>query len=72
MGYLPKKKYHVFVRSWWLPDSSAPDGRKPGPGSKTTLGYTETEEEAREMCREYNSTHEPGKLSIKAEYTQYN
>ena len=61
--------YKVFVRNWWKHNPSWPNGREPDPtAQKTTLGVYDTEEEARERCRAYNDTHEPGKLSRKAEY----
>jgi len=60
--------YKVFIRNWWqydrngniVPDSSA---------RKYTLDYVSSEEQARKLCAEYNTTHKPGKLSRKAEYT---
>ena len=61
--------YQVFVRNWWIRDSSAPDGRAPGPGRKTILRkHVETESQARQICQEYNESHDPGFLSRKAEY----
>ena len=59
--------YKVFVRNWWRIEN----GRLvPDPAAiKYTLDFVETEEEARKICKEYNSTHSPGKLSRKAEYT---
>lgn len=59
--------YYVFHRTWWR--SNGRGGRVPGAGRKTTLGYVDTEQEALEMCKEYNDTHEPGFMSRKAEYT---
>lgn len=61
-------KYHVFTRTWWRHNPNWPNGREPGAGRKTTLGYTDSEEEARRMCKQYNETHNPGPLSRKAEY----
>lgn len=64
--------YRVFVRNWWRwePDRSGMRRLVPDPGArKTTLvPRVETEEEARELCEAYNSTHKPGPLSRKAEY----
>lgn len=61
--------YQVFTRTWWIKNDSYPDGLEPGPGRKHVIGYVATQEEARAMCEEYNSTHKPGRLSKKAEYT---
>ena len=59
--------YKVFIRNWWRMENGQ---RVPDPGArKYTLDYVNTEEEARELCEEYNSTHNPGILSRKAEYT---
>ncbi len=55
--------YQVFIRNWYKCDGS------PGPGRKTVMGYAAKEETARAWCQQYNSTHEPGPLSRKAEYT---
>lgn len=62
-------KYKVFVRNWWRYNPSWPNCLEPHLGRKTTLGYCYTEEEAQRRCEQYNSTHKPGKLSRKAEYT---
>jgi hypothetical protein len=62
--------YRVFVRNWWRQNPSWPAGLEPDPGArKTTLARVSTEEEAQELCRQYNDTHKPGRLSRKAEYT---
>ena len=69
--------YRVFVRNWWRynpsPAWSNPGspyhGLEPDPGArKTTIAKGCTEEEARQVCREYNTSHAPGRLSRKAEY----
>ena len=60
--------YRVFTRTWWKHNPNWPDGREPCAGRKYTLGLTSTEQEARDWCQDYNSTHTPGKLSRKAEY----
>lgn len=63
--------YRVFTRNWWRRNPAWPDGREPGAGPKTTLrARVETEAEAREICRTYNATHDPGPLSRKAEYEE--
>lgn len=61
--------YKVFTRTWWKVNNSWPGGLEPCPGRKYTLhARIHTEEEARELCQEWNATHAPGKLSRKAEY----
>lgn len=62
--------YKVFHRTWWRDNPDWPDGLEPHIGRKTTLGYASSEEDARALCQEYNSTHEPGRLSRKAEYEE--
>ena len=61
--------YKVFVRNWWRMENGQ---RVPDPGARKHTLHTgiDTEEEAREICQEYNETHEPGILSRKAEYTR--
>lgn len=61
-------KFHVFHRTWWRFNASYPGGLEPRPGRRTTIDFVYGEEEARRLCHEYNSTHNPGKLSRKAEY----
>jgi len=62
------RAFEVFHRTWWQKDPSSPDGRCPGVGRAIRIGWAATETEAREMCRKWNSTHNPGHLSDKAEY----
>ena len=64
-------RYHVFERTWWKrapKGSNWPDGRMPGPGRKHTIGYADSEEAARDMCRVWSANNAPGKYSRKAEY----
>lgn len=61
-------KYQIFIRNWWIKNSSWPDGLEPGPGPKTNVKMVDTIEEARAFCEKYNETHEPGKYSRKAEF----
>jgi len=57
--------YDVFVRDWWRMER----GRKvPGPGPKEYIAHGVTWSEARELCQEYNDSHDPGELSRKAEF----
>jgi hypothetical protein len=56
----------VFIRNWYRRDSN---GRiVPGAGRKTYIARSVTEAEAQQICERYNSTHNPGRLSRKAEY----
>lgn len=60
--------YTVFVRTWWKLNPSWPDGLEPHPGRKKTLRRGLTLEEARMLCRTYNTENKPGRLSRKAEF----
>jgi len=62
--------YQVFTRTWWKRNPRYPNGLEPSMGRKYTIGQVATEEEAREMCKEYNTAHEAGELSRKAEYQE--
>lgn len=63
--------FHCFTRTWWKANREWPGGREPGSGRKHTLARNvKTEEEAREICKQYNKTHDPGFLSRKAEYEE--
>lgn len=62
--------FNVFTRTWWATDKSWPNGLRPQAGRKTYLAKRVTEAEARRLCQEYNSTHNPGRLSRKAEYEE--
>jgi len=60
--------YRVFTRTWWRDNPDWPDGLEPSLGRKTTLAKRVSFEEARRIARKYNATHEPGRLSRKAEF----
>jgi len=62
--------YHVFSRTWWKRNPAWPNGLEPCAGRKHTLGKVSTDAEAQAMCAEYRRTHEPGRLSRKAEYEE--
>ena len=63
--------YRVFTRTWWRNNPAWPNGLEPSPGRKTTLvSRVETEDEARRICQEHNRTHNPGRLSLKAEFEE--
>ena len=63
--------YRIFTRTWWKKTPDYPDGLEPHAGRQTTIGRAETEAEAVEYCRHWNATHNPGKLSRKAEFDSY-
>ena len=65
------KKYVIFARNWWKENPRTKRLESDPSARKTNLGYASTEAEAREFCREWNNSHNPGKLSRKAEYTTY-
>lgn len=62
------ESYRTFVRTWWRHNQSWPNRLEPYPGKQRTTGRGLTEDEAQRMCRAYNSTHDPGRLSRKMEY----
>lgn len=62
--------YNVFTRTWWKRNPSWPSGREPGAGRKTYLARRVSYSEARAICERYNTTHDPGFLSRKAEFEQ--
>ena len=63
--------YRCFTRTWWKRNPSWPGGREPGAGRKHTIARNvQTEGEAQAICQRYNSTHNPGPLSRKAEYQE--
>ena len=58
--------YDVFVRDWWRFEGGV---RVPYPGApRRYLARHVTYADARELCDRYNSTHEPGPTSRKAEF----
>ena len=65
--------YECYIRNWWKEETDR-HGRKklvPHPHArKTLLAWARTEEEALKICEDYNSTHNPGKLSRKAEFSR--
>ena len=66
--------FTVFTRTWWRENPDYPNGLEPSIGKSRTIGRCATEEEAREMCRQYNATTGQTKstrrLSRKAEYRE--
>jgi hypothetical protein len=65
-----KMAYKVFHRTWWKESWGYANGLEPCAGKKHYFDEVETEEEAREACRDWNSIHEAGRLSDKAEYEE--
>jgi hypothetical protein len=71
-----KETYDVFVRDWWRRPEKGdgpgwPGGRVPYPGApKHYIARGVSHEEAREICAEYNASHEPGWESRKAEFEE--
>jgi hypothetical protein len=59
--------YNVFTRTWWRKTAT---GREPGAGRKTYLRKHVTYADARAICTQYNTAHEPGYLSRKAEFEE--
>jgi hypothetical protein len=71
MSYeLNNKYYNVFVRNWWRNNPGWPNGLEPCPGRKTYLRKSVTWEDARAICKQYNDSHNPGRLSRKAEFEE--
>jgi len=64
------KAYRCFTRTWWTQNPSWPNGREPGAGRRHYVPGRYTMEEARQRCREYNESHDPGPLSRKMEFEQ--
>lgn len=62
--------YTVFHRTWWKRNPNWPEGREPGMGKRHFIAKAWSEEEARQLCREWNQSHDPGLLSDKAEYEE--
>lgn len=60
--------YKTFTRTWWRNNPAWPDGLEPGAGRKHYHSRHMTEAGARAECKEWNSTHNPGRLSRKMEY----
>jgi len=62
--------YNVYTRNWWKKNASWPNGLEPNAGARRhyIVRGIETESEARSIAQEYNRTHNPGRLSRKAEF----
>jgi len=66
------ERYNVFTRTWWrnagANEHGWPKGLVPCPGKKHYLARNVDYTEARAICERYNSTHNPGRYSRKAEF----
>ena len=62
--------YRVFTRIWWRNNPNWPNDLEPCADRKHTLGKMPTEEMALALCKQYNDTHNAGRLSRKAEYEE--
>ena len=71
MQGVKKGNFRTFKRTWWIENPSWPKGLEPCAGDRAYFkGSYKTEAEARAFCQEWNRTHKPGRLSLKAEYEQ--
>jgi len=63
-------EYRCFKRTWWKENPGWPNGLEPEAGERTYFKNAtfDTEEEARAFCQEWNEEHDPGRLSLKAEF----
>ena len=63
-------RFKVNIRSWWKLNKDWPNGIEPDARArKTHYAWANDEEEAQQICKDYNSKHALGRLSRKAEYT---
>ena len=62
--------YEVFTRTWWTENKDWPNGMEPCVGKAHTIAQNiPTEVEAQKIAQEWNATNEPGRYSLKAEFT---
>lgn len=61
-------RYDVFTRTWYKSNPTYPRGLEPSPGRKHYIARNLTWGEAREYCKQWNASHNPGKFSRKAEF----
>ncbi len=63
--------YNVFHRTWWIHNPSWPDGKEPGAGQRHYIARNiNSIDVARDLAQDWNSTHDPGFLSDKAEFEE--
>ena len=60
--------FKIFTRTWWRNNPEWPDGLEPHAGRKRMIGFAESAGQAIAICKEWNATHKPGRLSRKAEF----
>lgn len=60
--------YKLFTRTWWRDNPEWPDGLEPHAGQRRKYGTVDTEDEALRRCKEWNTTHKPGRYSLKMEF----
>ena len=63
-------KYRIFIRSWWIDNPKWPDGLEPQAGPKYYIGVATCEDDAIELAQVWNSIHEAGRYSVKAEWEE--
>lgn len=62
--------FHVFHRTWWKENPEWPNGLEPSAGVRYHIEFVDQESEAQAICRQYNDTHDKGRLSNMAEYEE--
>jgi len=64
--------FKIFTRTWWREADPRiwPDGLEPHAGKRTYIDEARTYDEARAICRAWNASHAPGRLSRKAEFEE--
>lgn len=64
------ESYATFTRTWWTwrYRTNGTRYRVPGAGPRRYHGRNLTYDEARAMCYQWNTTHDPGPLSRKMEF----
>lgn len=60
--------YNVFHRTWWQHNPAWPNGLEPGAGERHSIAKGVSYAAARALCQDWNSRHDPGPLSGKAEF----
>ena len=65
-------KYRVFTRTWWKHNPAWPNGREPQAGKRSYRNHPAglTYDEARQYCQRWNTEHNLGPLSRKAEFEE--
>ncbi len=66
-GFNMEKYYDTFHRTWWVRYNGV---KVPGIGKRHYLERHVTYDDAREICHQWNVSHDPGELSDKAEFEE--